>query len=647
MFVSCRSTATTLDARKKYTFREAIFQGWAEDGGMIMPEKFPAIPLSTLQGWSKKKISYSECCYQIIRLFVPVEDIPDKALRHIITVDAFDSFGTSNIVKNKVLNIKTKIKTKIKTEAETETETEMETKDGSAAHHNAADHPQHNNTINILELWHGPTLAFKDLGMQVLCKLLQYYLDYNKEAPDVLNLLVGTSGDTGSSAIEAVKELPNVTITVLYPKGRGITLLQELQMTSVGEISNNGVKVIGIDGTSDDLDRPMEAIFNDVEFKKQHSIGSVNSVNICRVLVQIAHYIWAAVVVADDEDEDGDGKGKGKKNNDIDNNKNNENQNVKNIHFYVPTGAGGHITAGAMARRMLREMTTVRLNLHVATNSNDVFHRIIQCGTNNNGNNTSQAGETKTSTSGAVVSTLSPSMDIQVPYNLERLLWMSSMFNDTLDEETKIKKCIESAKLMKSFKETENIQLSAEMRDRLIGQCGIVGSSAHDDQVTKETISQVYNNSDDQKYVLDPHTAIGVHASMLNSNKEKDDIVFCMACAHPSKFPVAIEQALEGVVGFTGSNTGKGKEKWWWLSDQEHSSVQNLLELDRKNVKVTCEEYKFGTDWVNRLKEHFVAQTEEKGRPAEVFFRMARPESGRFTKLKKKVRFAAKRCEVQ
>ena len=507
----------------------------------------------------------------MLRLFVPPEDISDAALHRLITVDAFAGFATPDIVRNKRLY----------------------------------------NGTNVLELWHGPTLAFKDLGMQVLCKLLQYYLDTDADPGKVLNLLVGTSGDTGSSAIEAVKDLPNVTITVLYPKGKGITLLQELQMTTVGEIENNGVHVIGVDGSSDDLDRPMEVIFNDVAFKHQHNIGSVNSVNIARVLVQIAHYIWAAVVVGGGEkassSSSSGGSGGG--------------NTVQNIHFYVPTGAGGHVSAGVMAKRMLRELNTVQLHLHVATNSNDVFHRILHHGDSSlsaPSTFSSQSSSTTPTTACAkeaeesidltpgstpVVSTVSPSMDIQIPYNLERLLWMGVMFNDDSDEQCKINQCIESSMLMKDFKQTERIHLDATIRERLIRWCGIAGSSAHSDTETKDTILQVYQRSSD-KYVLDPHTAIGVHASMVDPNRnptnETNEIVFCMACAHPSKFPVAIAQALAGV-------QEGGDDKWWWLSDSTHSSVKKLLDLEGKHV--LCEEYEKNSNWVDRLREHFVQQS--------------------------------------
>ena len=548
-YVSCRDEANDLSNRRTYTFRESIFAGWAEDGGMLMPETFPALNISDVAKWRNDKISYPECCYQILRLFIPVQDISNEALHKLITVDAFSNFGHSEIVVNHVL----------------------ESQPGT----------------NVLELWHGNTLAFKDLGMQCLCKLLQHYLENDKDAPNLLNLLVGTSGDTGSSAIEAVKDLSNVSITVLYPKGRGITELQELQMTVVGEEEGNGVKVIGIDGTSDDLDRPMEAVFGDVAFRKTHSIGSVNSVNICRVVVQIAHYIWATVVVAPNTEQD--------------------------IHFYVPTGAGGHVTAGCMAKRMLCDVSQ-NIFLHIATNSNDVFHQIISTGDSKSSSTSSLLDmscctSSRTSSSlPPMVSTIAPSMDIQIPYNLERLLWMSAMFSTNNNEE-KIARCIESARLMREFKKTERIILTEEIRLRLFQYCGVIESSSHNDEDTLEVIRQIYLSEADN-YVLDPHTAIGVRASMLDQQRKEGSIVFCMACAHPSKFSEAIGNALKNEKN--EKNEKKKEDKWWWLSttDLNHSSVQRLLELDRSNREPVSEEYKLGTDWTKRLKEHFVLQTE-------------------------------------
>ena len=295
LYVSCRDTAP-IDARKRYSFREAVFAGWAEDGGMLMPERIPRIPASTLRAWRQRGagFTYNECCFEVMRMFIPQEEIPDQVLRRIVA-GAFASFGHSDVVCKRTIRGSGQEKTW--------------------------------NSAAVLELFHGPTLAFKDLGMQVLCRVLEFFLD---ESDERLNLLVGTSGDTGSSAIEAVKEIPRVTITVLYPGCNRIARLQELQMTMESEGAENGVKVIAVDGTSDDLDVPIEKIFGDVAFRKMHSIGSVNSVNVCRVLVQVVHFVWSIVTAG----------------------------HSNGVRFFVPTGAGGHLTAGVLARMMTRTHKT-------------------------------------------------------------------------------------------------------------------------------------------------------------------------------------------------------------------------------------------------------------------------------------------------
>ena len=196
-------------------------------------------------------------------------------------------------------------------------------------------------------------MAFKDLGMQVLAQILSYFLKQDKatsEKGSHLNLLVGTSDDTGSSA-EAVRQFDNISIVVLYPKGRGISLLQELQMTTVGETDKN-VKVIAVDGSSDDLDVPIESCFNDIEFKHKYNLGSVNSVNICRVLVQVVHYFFTYLKICPLADRSSD------------------------IAFSIPTGAAGHLSAGVLACKMGLPVT----HLHAATNANDVLHHILSRG---------------------------------------------------------------------------------------------------------------------------------------------------------------------------------------------------------------------------------------------------------------------------
>ncbi len=492
---------------------------------MLMPERIPRIPRDTLDAWRQRTtaLTYPECCFAVLRMFIPREDISDGILRGIIMDGggAFAGFGHRDVVRRACISGAT-----------------------------------------VLELFHGPTLAFKDLGMQILCKILGHYLERSGTR---LNLLVGTSGDTGSSAIESVKDIPRVTITVLYPGCKRISRLQELQMTTSD--GSNGVKVIAVDGTSDDLDVPMEQVFGDVEFRKRHSIGSVNSVNICRVLVQIAHFVWAAVSTPKDSDR---------------------------IRFFVPTGAGGHVTAGVMARAMLAEDDKL-VELHVATNKNDAFHQILS------------TGAVSSDSTKVVTQSVSPSMDIAVPYNLERLMWLASM-----EGENQVDHCLAAAKLMRSFKETGAIVLPAIMREQMVAVCGITGSSSHSNASTLATIKIV---NDEDGYVLDPHTAIGV-AAMRGVPESVGTLNVCMACAHPAKFSDAIADAL-----------GKRRDDpWWWLSsaDRAHPSVAGLLKLDGVDQEPVAELYARGTDWVGRLRGWFETQTEAQTREDDVVKRESR-----------------------
>ena len=526
-FVSCRDSARPSD-RRRYSFREAILSGWAEDGGMIMSEKIPQIPAATISDWRRKQhsFSYPECCYHILRMFIPKCEIPDPVLRKLIVSDAFADFGHKSVICKRQLS----------------------SLEG-----------QH---ISVLELFHGPTLAFKDLGMQVLCKILGWYLEKTESS---LNLLVGTSGDTGSSAIEASKEIPRMTVTVLYPGNGRISRLQELQMVTQGDTytkKNKGVKVIGVDGTSDDLDRPIEAVFGDVAFRKKHSIGSVNSVNICRVLVQVAHFVWSALK-ADSND----------------------------INFYVPTGAGGHVTAGVIARRMMIEDVSTEIKLHICTNENDAFHRILS------------TGVVSSSRRENIAKTVAPSMDIGVPYNLERLMWIAAMVSGAGDESEQTKLCAEAASLMRAFKETGSICLPQAITQGIRDTCGISSSSSHSDRSILGTIKRVRQLSG---YVIDPHTAVGVSAAFQSTDVSQSSAVsICMACAHPSKFSNVITNAL-----------GNPRDPWWWLdeSNRSHSSVSKLLALDRIRKTPVCEYYEENTNWTYRLRSWFERQTLEQSK---------------------------------
>ena len=253
------SVLSTVDGRV-YSFGDAVLAGWADDGGMLWPTEVPHVDSQTLQSWAS--LSYAQLCATILKLFVPHDD---RDLTHAdldaIVLGAFSAFGSDNTVEV------------------------------AQVAHAAGAAPLH-----VAELWHGPTLAFKDLGMSVLGRTLSHLLRMRRRR---LTLLVGTSGDTGSSAIEAVRGLPNIQIIVLYPLQAfsSITPVQERQMTSVAEQASN-VHVIGVEGTSDDLDVPMEACFRDTSFKSSYSLGSVNSVNVVRLLVQAVHYFYAYLKLA-------------------------------------------------------------------------------------------------------------------------------------------------------------------------------------------------------------------------------------------------------------------------------------------------------------------------------------------------------------
>lgn len=236
---------------RTYSFGDAVLAGWADDGGMLWPTDIPRISQEELARLATK--SYPELCAHLLKLFVPPDD-PDISHAELeqLVHGAFARFGSSEVVEVR---------------------------------------PLPKELMYVAELWHGPTLAFKDLGMSVLGRILDHLLTRRRRR---LTLLVGTSGDTGSSAIEAVRGLPSIEIVVLYPLQpfSAITAVQERQMTSVSEVEAN-VHVVGVEGGSDDLDVPMEACFRDTPFRERHQLGSVNSVNVVRLLVQSVHFFYA------------------------------------------------------------------------------------------------------------------------------------------------------------------------------------------------------------------------------------------------------------------------------------------------------------------------------------------------------------------
>jgi len=306
------------------SFQDAVLTGLAPDGGLLIPESIPDVH-RRLDEWSR--LSYGELALEIIRLFV---DVPEPDLNDMIH-NAYAQFRHPDVTPLVPVG-----------------------------------------DLHILELFHGPTLAFKDLALQWLGRLFEYILDRRGLR---LNILAATSGDTGSAAIYGVRGRRGINIFVMHPHGR-ISPTQEKQMTSV---LDPNVFNLAVEGTFDDCQAIMKSIFRDVEFKKRYSLGAVNSVNWARVLAQIVYYFYSGLRLLKEKS-------------------------MSSIAFAVPTGNFGDILAGYYAARM--GLPVKRLIL--ATNENDILARFFN------------TGEYRI---GTVVPTLSPSMDIQVASNFERYLY--------------------------------------------------------------------------------------------------------------------------------------------------------------------------------------------------------------------------------
>lgn len=305
---------------KNVSFKDAVMMGLAEDGGLLLPDSFPQVDVAKLKG-----MAYTDVAFEIISRYT--DDISDDTLKELIN-KSYKTFSRAEVVPV------------VKTGAG-----------------------------YLAELFHGPTYAFKDVALQLLGNLFEYIL---AERSEKLNIIGATSGDTGSAAIAGVRGKNNVNIAVLYPDGH-VSAVQEKQMASVPDAN---VYTYAVDGTFDDCQNAVKALFADVAFKKKHKLGAVNSINWARILAQVVYYFYAYLQL---------------------------NTNEK-VNFVVPTGNFGNIFAGYCAKRMGLPVG----RLIIATNENDILHRFISEGDYS-------LKEVRAS--------YSPSMDIQISSNLERYLY--------------------------------------------------------------------------------------------------------------------------------------------------------------------------------------------------------------------------------
>lgn len=352
-YLSTRGQVTDL------TFKEAVMMGLADDGGLLLPAEIPLIPPDELDHLSD--LSYQDLAFNILQRFI--DDIPAAKLRDLID----RSYATFTVP-----------------------EVTPVVKKGE---------------IHILELFHGPTLAFKDVALQFLGNLFEMILAERKER---MNILGATSGDTGSAAIYGVRGKENINIFIMHPHGR-VSPIQEKQMTTVLDAN---VHNLAIRGSFDDGQRIVKEIFGDLAFKNEYALGAVNSINWARVLAQVVYYFYAWGQVR-------------------------KSCNCHDVYFSVPTGNFGDIFAGFIAK----EMGLPIRRLILATNANNILSRFVRDGDYS---------------IGEVVQTWSPSMDIQISSNFERYLYY---LHD--GDTTAVRRAMET------FKESGRLSFNTEQKARI------------------------------------------------------------------------------------------------------------------------------------------------------------------------------------
>ena len=419
-YISTRGKAPVLN------FEEALLSGLARDGGLYVPETMPHITADEQRALRGK--SYEEIAVRVIKPFVG-DTFDEDTLAELIT-KAYAGFGHTARAPLKQLA------------------------------------PGH----FLLELFHGPTLAFKDFAMQLIGQMFAHVLARRGER---ITIVTATSGDTGSAAIEAFQNAAGVDVFVFYPDGR-VSEVQRRQMTTP---TAENVHALAIDGTFDDAQARLKDMFNDFEFRDGVRLAGVNSINWARVLAQVVYYFTSAFELGAPD---------------------------RPINFTVPTGNFGDVFAGYVAQHMGLPIN----KLYVATNQNDILHRCLTTGAYDKG---------------AVIPSISPSMDIQVSSNFERVLF---------DAYARDGQAV--AQLMDELK-----QGGFKISHNALGYLNaIFGSGRVSEAETSATIRDTLAASAE---LLCPHSAVGVHVT--NTNRYATVPTITLATAHPAKFPDAVEAA--------------------------------------------------------------------------------------------------------
>ena len=452
---------STRNNKETFEFKDVFIKGLADDGGLFIPESLTKYSETEISSFAK--LEYSDLAKKIISTFIG-DFMSENDLSNIID-KSYSVFRKKNVVN--LIKVGDR---------------------------------------SVLELFHGPTLAFKDVAMQLLGNFYEYYLNNENQK---INIVVATSGDTGAAAIDAIKGKKNVNIFVLHPHNRVSSVQRKLMTTGKDENVFN----IAINGNFDDCQNLVKSMFADKNFSNEIKMSGVNSINWARIIAQSVYYFYSYFLIEDKDTP---------------------------INFSVPTGNFGDVYAGYLAKKMGLPIN----KLIVATNQNDILHRAISRG----------RYEVE-----KVAETISPSMDIQIASNFERLIYDLNNGDDSL-----------TAKVMNDIKEKGKYKIDQEKLDKI--NTNFLSSKMSEDEILK-TIELVYKKFN---VVLDPHSAIG-YGAFDKVNISGNNIV--LATAHPCKFPDAIKNAID-------LNAELPKELMYILDEKEnYKIIDNNVDEVKKHIK--------------------------------------------------------------
>ena len=447
---------STRDKNLNFSFKDIFLRGLAPDGGLFIPSELKRYNDKEIKDLSK--LSYVDLATEIISNFCK-SDL-DKTRLKLLLEKSYKVFNHPEVVNIKKIG-----------------------------------------KINILELYNGPTLAFKDIAMQVIGNM---YEELNISEEKVINIVVATSGDTGSAAIAALNKRKNINVFVLHPNNK-ISNIQRRIMTT---IDSNNVFNLAIKGTFDDCQKIVKDMFSDNKFREKINMSGVNSINWARIVCQIVYYFYTALKFHN-----------------------------KSLNFSVPTGNFGDVYSGYIAKKMGLPID----KLIVATNENDILRRVINF------------GEYKPS---EVKPSLSPSMDIQVSSNFERLLF------DIVDQDDKKVASLMARLQSKGFFSLDKEEVKKVKENFSAEKVG-----------DKETLEIIKSFEDKHNFILDPHTATAVVASSRVKNSS-DNII--LGTAHPYKFLETIKKA-------TGKEIKPPKQLANIIDKKEKYDILENNVLDVKN----------------------------------------------------------------